>query len=425
MARHSKSYTVAVVTIGNEVLSGRTADTNFFHLAGGLTDAGAEVVWHASCRDVVDEIGEALRMAMRHARLVILTGGLGPTPDDLTRKVLAQVLERPLVLDDRALAGIRAFFDRRGVKMAPINEVQALLPRGSEVIPNPKGTAPGLLIAHEGLHVMALPGVPWEMEAMLKETVVPWLGERTGGGRITHLVLRTCGIAESALAEKLSEFERTLPGAATLAFLPGVAGVDLRVSFRGSPEEVEGQLSEVRAQLLAAAGDHVFAEGEDTLEAVVGRLLLHQHKTLSAAESCTGGLISERITRVSGSSAWFDRGVVTYSNASKTKLLGVKASVLKTAGAVSPEVAMEMASGMRERAATSIAVSVTGIAGPTGGTDEKPVGLVFMGLDWGEGAVACRFQLAGDRELIRQRASTMALDLVRRHLLGLPIKVLP
>ncbi|MBI5836518.1 MAG: CinA family nicotinamide mononucleotide deamidase-related protein [Candidatus Eisenbacteria bacterium] len=452
-------FTVAALTIGNEVLGGRTADTNFLALARLLTDGGAEVVWHASCRDVVEEIVEALRVALRHARLVILTGGLGPTPDDLTRKAVSLALERPLVLHDGALAAVKARFEARGAAMPPSNEVQALLPNGSQMIPNPRGTAPGFLVNHGSQHVLALPGVPWEMEAMLEEFLLPWVQQRAHGGRTSHLVIRTCGIPESSLHEKLKGFEATLPPAATLAYLPHGTGVDLRVSLRGAPDALETQFAGVRAALVRAAGEHVYAEGSLELEEVVGELLLPRGLTLVTAESCTGGLLGGRITRVPGSSAWYERGMVTYSNRAKQELLGVPGELLAEHGAVSAEVAAAMARGARERSGADVAVSITGIAGPGGGTPEKPVGLVFAGLDWsarvgretsrvvaGGGAAAAtatgaappatasrrpaaraghavrRMRLMGDRSLVRARAVTNALDMVRRLLLGLPVE---
>jgi nicotinamide-nucleotide amidase len=433
------TFSVAVLTIGNEVLGGRTADTNFLKLTRALSDCGAEVVWHASCRDVVDEIVETLRGALRRARLVILTGGLGPTSDDLTRKAVSVALERTLVLNDAALAAIQARFKARDVAMPPSNEVQALLPNGAQVIPNANGTAPGFLVLHGTQHVAALPGVPWEMEGMLESFLLPWVRERASGALTTHLVLRTCGVTESALAEQLKAFERRVPEGASFAYLPHGTGVDLRISLRGSPAETEARGVELRAELMKAAGDFVYGEGDQTLEGVVGELLKLGGLTLATAESCTGGLLGGRVTRVSGSSAWYDRGVVTYSNQAKTDLAGVPAELIERHGAVSREVAAAMAAGIRERSGAAVGVSITGVAGPTGGTEEKPVGLVYVGLEWsaeasptrgaakprtprGTGGVAVRkLRLAGDRELVRARAVTAALDMVRRLLLGLPV----
>ncbi|HVP40101.1 MAG TPA: CinA family nicotinamide mononucleotide deamidase-related protein [Candidatus Saccharimonadales bacterium] len=432
-------FPVAVLTVGDEVLAGRTPDTNFVHLSRALTDCGAEVVWHASCRDVVEEMAEALRVALRRARLVVVTGGLGPTPDDLTRKAVALVVERPLVLHDGALAEIRARFAARGSTMLPSHEVQALLPSGAQMIPNARGTAPGFLVPHGTQHVAAMPGVPWEAEAMTDAFLVPWVRERTGGGRTGHLVLRTAGITESGLAELLKGFEKTLPEGATLAYLPHGTGVDLRVSLRGAPPEIEAQRATVRAALMAAAGDFVYAEEAGTLEQMVGELLRLRGLKLASAESCTGGLLGGRITRVPGSSEWFERGVIAYSNRAKTELLGISEELLAAHGAVSAEVAAAMAQGVRERSGTDLGLGVTGIAGPGGGTPEKPVGLVYVGLDWGAGVAGGdarrgaraaapaggavrQLRLAGERELVRERAVTIALDMVRRLALGLPLE---
>jgi nicotinamide-nucleotide amidase len=430
MPPKTDTFSVAVLTIGNEVLGGRTADTNFLALTRALTDCGAEVVWHASCRDVVDEMVEALRGALRHARLVILTGGLGPTSDDLTRKAVSVALERPLVLHDAALAAIKARFEARGATMPPNNEIQALLPNGAQMIPNARGIAPGFLVLHGVQHVAALPGVPWEMEGMLEAFLVPWVRERTAGAHTTHLVLRTCGVTESVLAEQLKGFERRLPEEASFAYLPHGTGVDLRVSLRGAPEHTGAQRAELRAALIQAAGDCVYGEGSQTLEAVVGELLKLKGLTLATAESCTGGLLGGRVTRVPGSSGWYDRGVITYSNRAKVEQLGVDQELLERHGAVSHETAAAMARGLLERSGAQVAVGITGIAGPDGGTPEKPVGLVFVGLAWlgaaganrSPGAVVRQLRLAGDRHLVRARAVTAALDMVRRLLLGLPIE---
>ncbi len=415
-----RTFPVAVLTIGNEILSGRTLDTNFHVLAQAVAETGAEIVWHASCRDVVGEIVAALHVALRSAKLVVVSGGLGPTPDDLTRKAIAQVCERPLVLDDEALRQVRARFESRGIAMRPINEVQALLPQDAQVIPNSRGSAPGFLISHKLNFLIALPGVPWELEQMTRDFVAPWLAKHAASGGTRHLVLRTVGIAESALAEKLAGFEGRLPTGAGLAYLPHGTGVDLRVSFRGAAPDLEDQCQEVREQLLQLAGDVVYGEGEVSLEEVVGALLHVKGLKLALAESCTGGLICERITRVPGSSAWLERGFVTYSNQAKQDLLGVGPETLAAHGAVSSETASEMARGARTRAGVDIALAVTGIAGPTGGSVDKPLGLVFIGLDAGGATVVNRYQFIGERDLVRARAATAALDLLRRHLLGLP-----
>jgi len=413
---------VEIVTIGNEVLSGRTLDTNFAFLARALEEASVPVGWHTTVGDVAERIAEALRRALGRADAVVVTGGLGPTPDDITRKAVATVLKRPLQLDDEVLTRIRERGKRAGRKLPASVESQALLPRGATVWPNPLGTAPGLLMLEDDKPVILLPGVPQEMEALAIESVVPYLKERTGLA-VESFTLRTAGVFESQLHERIGKLPQKWPGA-TLAYLPSYFGVDLRVTVTGADRD---QVREVTARAYDALKERVatvvYAEGTRTIEEVVGEGLVQKGWHLATAESCTGGLVARRVTDVPGSSRYFERGFVTYSNASKTALVGVSAEDLAAHGAVSAPVAEQMARGARERAEVELGVGITGIAGPDGGSEEKPVGTVFIGVSSPRADSVRKYRFMGTRKTIRERAAQTALDLLRRELQGLPLDV--
>jgi nicotinamide-nucleotide amidase len=411
---------VEIVTIGNEVLSGRTLDTNFAWLARALEAVSVQVAWHTTVGDDTKFIGEALRRALERSDAVVMTGGLGPTPDDVTRRAVATALRRPLQLDEDVVAAIRERARRAGRKLPASVESQALLPRGAQPWVNPVGTAPGLLILHEDHPVILLPGVPAEMEALATEFVVPYLRARTG--RVVEtFTLRTVGAYESQLQERIGKLPAKWRGAA-LAYLPGYSGVDLRVTVAGGDAEAVHALAErARGELEERVGSLVYATGNATMEEVVGALLLERKLRIATAESCTGGLLAKRITDVPGASRYFERGFVTYSNQAKEQQLGVSAADLETHGAVSAPVAEQMARGARRAAGAEIGVAITGIAGPEGGTAVKPVGTVFVGLSSPEGDAMRTFRFVGGRAVVRERSVQAALDLVRRQLQGLPL----
>jgi nicotinamide-nucleotide amidase len=410
-----------VVTVGNEVLSGRTLDTNFASLARLLEESGAKVSSHQTVPDVADAIAAALLAALRRSRLVVLTGGLGPTPDDLTRKAVAQALNRPLSLDADILEALRRRWEARGgrLPMPANNEQQALVPRGAQALANPVGSAPGFLIEMDEQAVFVLPGVPEEMEAMAGRWLAPWVAARAAGP-VEYLTLRTTGIWESVLAERIGDVSALLPGCG-LAYLPGLPGVDLRVALpTGEGVDVDAARDAARTVLGERVGSYAYAEGEDTLEAVVGRLLAERGWLIAVAESCTGGLLAGRLTAVSGSSRYFESGVVCYSNAAKERLAGVRSTLIAKHGAVSGPVACALARGIAKKRGVQVGVGVTGIAGPAGGTPDKPVGTVHLACVTPEGERHRELHLAGTRRLVRERSVSAALDLVRRALLGLP-----
>jgi nicotinamide-nucleotide amidase len=412
---------IEIITIGNEVLAGRTLDTNFAYLARALERVNVQVGWHSTVGDSGERIGEALRRALERADAVVMTGGLGPTPDDVTRKTVATLLARPLQLDEKVLEHIRERARRTRRKLPASIEAQALLPRGAEAWENPLGTAPGILIVHREKPVILLPGVPQEMERLASEHVVPYL-QRRSGRFVETFTLRTFGVFESMLHQKIGNLPQAWPGAA-LAYLPSFFGVDLRVTVSGTDgEHVATVARRAHEELRARVAPVTYAEGEQSMESVVGELLVHHGLTIAVAESCTGGLLAKRLTDMPGASRYFERGWVTYSNASKVALLGVRDPDLEAQGAVSAPVAEQMAAGARERAGAGVGVAITGIAGPEGGSQDKPVGTVFIAIASAQGAAARAYHFAGTRATIRERSVQTALDLVRRQLSGLPLE---
>jgi nicotinamide-nucleotide amidase len=411
---------VEIVTIGNEVLSGRTVDTNFAFLARLLGEASVTVAWHSTVADTQESIAEGLGRALDRADAVVMTGGLGPTPDDVTRKVVATVMGRPLQLDEGVLDAIRERGKRMGRKLPATVETMALIPRGAEVWANPVGAAPGLLIVHRERPVILLPGVPQEMEALAHEYLVPYLRERTGR-TVEVFTLRTFGAFESQLHDRIGALPDAWPGA-SLAYLPSWFGVDLRVTVSGTNAAAVRE-TRIRAynELFAKVKNVVYAEGSSSMEEVVGEILAERQWRIATAESCTGGLLAKRLTDVPGSSRYVERGFVTYSNASKLELLGVDEATLTAQGAVSAAVAEQMAAGARERAGVEVGVGITGIAGPDGGSDNKPVGLVFVAISSPLGTFARMLRFPGSRATVRERSAQTALDLLRRHLLEIAV----
>jgi nicotinamide-nucleotide amidase len=411
---------VEIVTIGNEILSGRTVDTNFAFIARALEEVSVTVGWHTTVGDQADRIGEALRAAVGRADAVVMTGGLGPTPDDITRKAVSSVLGRPLRLDDHVLEAIRDMFAKRGRKLPPAIEGQALIPVGAEAWINPLGTAPGILILHADTPIVLLPGVPAEMEALTTQSLVPFLRARTGRA-VETFTLRTAGVYESLLHEKIAALPHQWPSA-TLAYLPSYLGVDLRVTVSGQdPVRVQEVVARAHHDLMALVAPVVYAEGGRNMEEVLGDVLLERGWKIATAESCTGGLMAKRITDVPGASRWFERGFVTYSNESKVELLGVERAAIDTHGAVSAAVAEQMAAGAAARAGAQVGAGITGIAGPEGGTPQKPVGTVCIAAVTPAGGASRTFRFHGPRDTIRQRSVQAAFDMVRRLTLGLPV----
>jgi nicotinamide-nucleotide amidase len=409
---------VEIVSIGTELLNGLGRNTNADRIVETLGDVGIPVHYITTVGDDSARLGEALRVAVHRVPVVITTGGLGPTPDDLTRKTIATAFRRRLVLDETVLASIRARFRERGVEMPSINEGQALVPRGAQVIENPRGTAPGLHFVHQTTEVFVLPGVPAECEAMLGHYVVPRLRSLGLGVLSGRRVVRTVGLSESLLAERLAGFEAA-EAPLKIGYLPHSDGLDVVLTVTGGdPAWIAEALDRAERRVAEMAGAAAFGFGRETLPGIVGAAMAERGLTLAVAESFTAGALGAAVASVAGSSRYFLGGVTAYSNRAKQELLGVDAATLERVGAVSPEVAEEMALGARARFGADLALSSTGIAGPDGGSSEKPVGLCFLGIAAADGARSVRFVLGGNRHEIAARATAYALDLLRRHLLG-------
>jgi nicotinamide-nucleotide amidase len=406
-----------IVTIGTEILLGDLVDTNTAWLSGRLAALGVGIYRHTTVGDNTERIIAALKDAASRADLVITTGGLGPTSDDLTNACLGAVTGREMVEYPEARAHVDEMFRKFGREPSPSNYKQAVFPKGTTLIPNPLGTAPGALLEAQGTLFATLPGVPPEMKRMFEETLEPLIRSRSDGS-IVSKTLWFAGIGESALAEKVQDFlDASDP---TVAPLAGQGKVRLRITTRAATsEEAEEKIDPVAREILARLGEYHFGEDDETLESAVGRLLKERGATLALAESCTGGLLAKRLTDMSGSSAYFLEGLVTYSNESKERLLGVPKVLLEEHGAVSEPVARKMAEGARRVAGSDFGLSVTGVAGPDGGTEEKPVGLVFLGLADADGTTSERLDLsawAKSREAIRERSANRAFDLLRRRI---------
>jgi nicotinamide-nucleotide amidase len=415
-----------LLTRGSELLLGLTIDTNGAFAARVLAEHGWGVVRRSSVGDEPAEIARGVAEALDRTGALITTGGLGPTADDMTKPAIATLFGRDLVFDDEQWEHIRALWKSRGRPGEPpeSNRSQVMIPAGAQIIRNPIGTAPGIFLEDDrGRWVAMLPGVPREMRTMLTEELVPLLTARQrarGDGATPRVIrsraLRTTGIAESQLAETLGDLAAGFPGA-PLAYLPGVDGVDLRLTSRDLPaREADDALARHVAALRELVGRWVYAEDETTLPEAVLELCRARALRLAVAESCTGGQLGERLTSVPGSSDVFLGGVIAYDDSVKQRLLGVKPATLQRVGAVSEEVAAEMAAGVRTALGADIGVSITGIAGPGGGTPEKPVGLVYTAVDFGDWSRVVRLRLFGDRAEVRYRATQAALELVRRRL---------
>ncbi|MGI8843157.1 MAG: competence/damage-inducible protein A [Gemmatimonadaceae bacterium] len=416
---------VELVTIGDELLLGFVIDTNAAHISRTLADAGILVVRRGTVADDPAAIVGALRDALDRTGAVVTTGGLGPTSDDLTIPSVAQLLGRPLELNEAVLAGIEQRFRLYGYATMPAgNRQQAMLPEGARVLENHHGSAPGIFIEDErGRWVAALPGVPREMRGMLADTLMPMLIERMGRSGTPATVvrsrtLRTTGIGESALADALGRLAKGFPGL-PLAYNPKWQGTDLRLTVTGfSGVDADARLSEAAGQLLGLCGAYVYGEDEEDLAAVALERLRSRGWRLATAESCTGGLLGARITAIPGSSDVYVGGVVAYADEVKLRELGVPAALIAEHGAVSEAVARSMVEGVCMRFGTEAGISITGVAGPGGGTDEKPVGTVWIAVSLDGVVRVFGRKFVGDREEIRLRSTQAALDLVRRGLQG-------
>ena len=408
-----------IITIGDEILIGQTVDTNSAWIGTELNMLGIRVNRITSISDSRNEIISALNESLARSRVVLITGGLGPTSDDITKETLAEYFGARLVMDEGVLANVTERLRRRNLEMNENNRRQAMVPDTCKVLRNLAGTAPGMLFEKQDKIIVSMPGVPHEMKHIMKEHVLPLLAEKLTGMVIVHKNIMTYGIAEAMLAERLETFEKELPADIRLAYLPAFGVIKLRLTASGSDEKkIRSSVREQVEKLHKIIPDVIYGEDEVMLEEVIGKILYDNKLTLATAESCTGGKIASLITSVPGSSGWFKGSVVAYDNSIKTGLLGVNTETIRLFGAVSAETAGEMAKGVRRLMGTDYAVAVTGIAGPTGGTAEKPVGTVWIAIDSERGLITERHIFGDDRQINITRSSYGALNLLRKQIIS-------
>jgi nicotinamide-nucleotide amidase len=408
-----------ILAIGSELLDPARGETNGSHITGKLLEVGVEVGARITVADDMELLTSAFRNAWARADLVIATGGLGPTEDDLTREAAAAALGRALVREQRLVDELKERFARFGRVMAPVNAKQADVIEGATVMPNSRGSAPGQWVEAEGKLLFLLPGPPGEMAPMFERHVMPVVRARARGSVIRRRILRIAGMGESDVEQVIAPVYKAFSNPRT-TILGGASEVELQLVAQGASEqEAEERIEALAAGLRAALPGRIHCEDGSELHEVVAALLAERRLKVAVAESCTGGMLAARLTAVPGSSAFFERGCVVYSNQSKVDLLGVDPALIESHGAVSEEVARAMAAGVRARAGADLAVAITGIAGPGGGTPDKPVGLVFIALAGAAGDRVRRLYLLGDRDRVRRQSCVIALEMIRRGLLGL------
>lgn len=414
----TNSVRAEVITIGDELLFGQITDTNTAWIGTELTNIGIRVVRKTSVGDQADAILQALTEAHHRADVIIITGGLGPTKDDITKKTLCTYFGVGMVRNETALALVTDFFEKRGREMTDLNRGQADLPANAVYIQNDWGTAPGMWFDYEGRVYVSLPGVPFEMVHLMSNRILPELTNHFETPIIKHKMIRTVGIGESFLAERIEAWEDALPDHIKLAYLPSFGGVKLRLTATGTDNaQLDQELAAQVASVMPLIQKNVYGFDNDELETVVGTLLIHKKQTLAAAESCTGGYVSAQITKVPGSSAYFWGSVVSYSNSVKVSQLGVRPETLTQYGAVSEETIRQMAEGVRNALGTSIGIATSGIAGPSGGTPDKPVGTVWIACATEQRTVTRLLKLGQYRDQNIQLTTTYLLNMLREELL--------
>jgi competence/damage-inducible protein CinA-like protein len=406
-----------IIAIGSELLTPDKTDTNGLWLTGQLNEIGIEVKLKTIVGDDEARLEETIKDALKRSDIVISTGGLGPTEDDITRKISARSVGRELVYHEELEKDLIERFRRWGREMPEINKRQAFVIEGAEILPNPNGSAAGMFLEIEEKFFAILPGPPRENQPMFLDFVLPKLREKAGEVFVKRKILRVSGLGESAVDERIAPIYSQYANPQT-TILFNRTEIEIHLTAQGKTESETDALNEqVAAKIADALGSAVFSLNGETMEEIVGNILTERGETLSTAESCTGGLIAQRLTEISGSSRYFVEGVVAYANEAKIKTLNVPKDLIDQHGAVSAQVAEAMAKGMRERSGTTYAVSITGVAGPTGGSEEKPVGLVFIGYADEKRVKSFKIILPGDRYLIRWRSSQAALDYLRRNIL--------
>ncbi len=388
----------SVITIGDELLYGQTLDTNAHFICEKLSESGYKIVTRISIGDNAGEIKWALDRAAERSEIILISGGLGPTRDDITKNTLSEYFNSPLVLMEDALKEVTAFFEKRGLNLSEINKRQAYLPEISQVVRNPMGTAPGIWIEHDNKVFVSMPGVPHEMEYMVVNNVIPSLKVKFPPPVILHKVIMTAGIGESVLSEMIRKWEDELPSYMKLAYLPGFGQVKLRLTATGRDRKaLEEELDELIKRLDPIIEPYIYSHENSSLEKKVGDILKQKKLTIALAESCTGGYVAHCLTTIPGSSEYFLGGIVSYDNLIKENLLGVNKETLENFGAVSAETVVEMANEVRKKFGSDISLATSGIAGPGGGTKEKPLGTVWIAISDKTGVISKKFVFSKDR----------------------------
>ncbi len=404
-----------IVSVGTELLMGQTVNTNAQYISKALTNLGIDIFYISTVGDNAERLSETIKTALGRSDIIITTGGLGPTPDDITKEVVAEALGMPLVFNEECMAEIEKIFSSTGREMPPNNQKQAYFPENCIIMPNPRGTAPGCIIEKNGKTAIILPGPPYEMNLMFDNHVLPYLKTKSEGIIVSHFI-KVFGLGESFVADKISDLieKQTVPTVATYC---STCEVHIRLSAKCKyADEAEELIKPIEDEIVKRFGSAVYTIGEDTLEEVVAKMLVQSNKRLALAESCTGGLITSMLTDIPGSSKYLIEGIVAYSNDSKVNRLGIPKSLIQDCGAVSHEVAVAMSKGVLKTSGADISVAVTGIAGPDGGTIEKPVGTVFIAVSDNDSTDCKQYSFRGNRERIRQLSALSALNLLRLKL---------
>ncbi|MBK8657819.1 MAG: competence/damage-inducible protein A [Bacteroidetes bacterium] len=407
-----------VVTIGDEILIGQIVDTNSAWIGQQFNAIGVKLYEIISCGDDASQIISALDRAKSTSDIIIMTGGLGPTKDDITKKTLVDYFNTELVLNEEVWAKMKSIFEKRGLQVLEMNRSQAMIPKNSIMLPNERGTAQGMWFENEGRVFISLPGVPHEMKHLILHQVLPKLKEHFSFPHIAHATIMTSGAGESVVSHKLTDFEAQLPSHIRLAYLPNLGVVKLRLSGYGSGTDLAQEVQQQKHKMIDALGQLVYAEGEEPLEEHIGKLLTNRKHTVSCAESCTGGYLSHLFTSIAGSSAYFEGSVISYSYAIKENALGVRKETLEKHGAVSEECVTEMLQGLLLSMKTTYGIAISGIAGPGGATTDKPVGTVWIAVGNGEHCMAKRFQFFTSRAENIKVFSNAALNMLRLFMLN-------
>lgn len=406
-----------IITIGDEILYGQIIDTNSSWIGSALSDIGIKVIRRASVGDIEKDILDAFKEASERADIVIVTGGLGPTKDDITKTTFCKYFNTELELNDDAFLEVSAFFKKRGRELTGINKLQAFLPKKAKYVPNRYGTAPCMWFEEAETVFISMPGVPSEMKGIMTDEILPRLKSHFKTPNIHHQIIKTIGLGESFLSEKIADWEDNLPENTKLAYLPSLSEVKLRLTSSGdSLEKLIIETNKQVVKLNELIPELIYGYGSDELASVIGKILVEKKLTVSVAESCTGGYLSHLFTSVPGSSAYFEGGIIAYAYEVKENLLGVSNEILNTEGAVSEACIKQMAIGVRNRLKTSIGLATSGIAGPDGGTDAKPVGTVWIAIATQNEVITKRLQLGGSRDQNIHVSAINLLNLLRKHL---------